>query len=709
MSDDSRTLLGDRYALDQVIGRGGMAEVWKAHDVRLGREVAVKRLRVDLATDPTFQARFRREAQSAAGLNHPNIVATYDTGEEVDEKTGLHVPYIVMELVEGHTLRDLLRQDRRIRPELALEFAQGVLDALAYSHKAGIIHRDIKPANVMITPSGRVKVMDFGIARAVADTSATMTQTAAVIGTAQYLSPEQARGEQVDNRSDVYAAGCLLYELLVGRPPFIGDSPVSVAYQHVRETPTPPSHLDPELTPAMDAVVLKSLAKSPSDRYQDAKEMRDDISRLLAGEPVLAAPVVPPMTVAEPTAVTQVAPAAGAAAAASIGAASANQTNLDTLPPDTLPPDTLAGQTGSLQAVDEKRRNPILWVVLALAGLLAVIGLGVAVYLNSGNGTNDLIPVRSYVGFTETQATNMLESDGFKVASEHVTGADDSTVGTVTKQDPNAGELASGSTVTITVNDGPKTSKVPKGIIGATEAEAKKLLVDAGFDEDKITFTEATAAQENAHLDFEAGQVVAVNPAEAADVPATQKFTLALATGKSSVPNLLGLTQEQAAQKAKSAGFELEVSDTRVPGAADSVDKVAKQSPNGDEVVERTQKITVSLGSLQPTAATSTAQPTQTTPATVTLPDTVGQTQGAAVAAIADAGFTSDVVVLTRDVTDETQNGLVVEQAPATGRYSTDQVITIYVGRYTAPATSAPATPSRASAPASSAATSTPS
>ena len=316
MSDDSRTLLGDRYALDQVIGRGGMAEVWKAHDVRLGREVAVKRLRVDLATDPTFQARFRREAQSAAGLNHPNIVATYDTGEEVDEKTGLHVPYIVMELVEGHTLRDLLRQDRRIRPELALEFAQGVLDALAYSHKAGIIHRDIKPANVMITPSGRVKVMDFGIARAVADTSATMTQTAAVIGTAQYLSPEQARGEQVDNRSDVYAAGCLLYELLVGRPPFIGDSPVSVAYQHVRETPTPPSHLDPELTPAMDAVVLKSLAKSPSDRYQDAKEMRDDISRLLAGEPVLAAPVVPPMTVAEPTAVTQVAPAAGAAAAA---------------------------------------------------------------------------------------------------------------------------------------------------------------------------------------------------------------------------------------------------------------------------------------------------------------------------------------------------------------------------------------------------------
>ncbi|MDO5734913.1 MAG: Stk1 family PASTA domain-containing Ser/Thr kinase, partial [Propionibacteriaceae bacterium] len=271
------TLLGGRYELDQIIGRGGMAEVWRARDTRLERDVAVKRLRIDLASDPTFQARFRREAQSAAGLNHPNIVAVYDTGEELDPSSQVSVPYIVMELVEGVTLRDVLRDGRKILPERALEFTAGVLDGLDYSHRAGIIHRDIKPANVMLTPDGAIKVMDFGIARAVADTSATMTQTAAVIGTAQYLSPEQARGEKVDHRSDLYSVGCLLYELLVSEPPFKGDSPVSVAYQHVREAPVPPSHLDAEITPGMDAVTLKALAKSADDRYQNAREMRADV------------------------------------------------------------------------------------------------------------------------------------------------------------------------------------------------------------------------------------------------------------------------------------------------------------------------------------------------------------------------------------------------------------------------------------------------
>ncbi|MDO5533382.1 MAG: protein kinase, partial [Propionibacteriaceae bacterium] len=248
-------ILGGRYEMGRVIGRGGMALVSQARDLRLGREVAIKELRIDLAGDPTFQARFRREAQAAAGLNHPNIVSVYDTGEEIDPQSQTPVPYIVMELVEGRTLRDILRDGRKILPRRALEFTVGVLEALAYSHKAGIVHRDIKPANVMLTSTGIVKVMDFGIARAVADTSSTMTQTAAVIGTAQYLSPEQARGETVDSRSDIYSAGCLMYELMVSRPPFQGDSPVSVAYQHVREQPVPPSQLDPEITSPMDAVV----------------------------------------------------------------------------------------------------------------------------------------------------------------------------------------------------------------------------------------------------------------------------------------------------------------------------------------------------------------------------------------------------------------------------------------------------------------------
>src|SRR5207247_3728466 len=255
---------------------------------RLDRVVAVKTLRDDLARDATFQARFRREAQSAASLNNPSIVAVYDTGEDMSEPS--HVPYIVMEYVDGRTLRDLLRDDRRLLPERALEITDGVLRALDYSHRNGIVHRDIKPGNVMLTRGGQVKVMDFGIARAVSDAQATMTQTAQVIGTAQYLSPEQARGERVDARSDLYSTGCLLYELLTGRPPFLGDSPVAIAYQHVRENPVPPSRVDPEIPPWADAIVLKAMAKAPADRYQTAADKRDDLQRAASGNPVPAAP-----------------------------------------------------------------------------------------------------------------------------------------------------------------------------------------------------------------------------------------------------------------------------------------------------------------------------------------------------------------------------------------------------------------------------------
>jgi serine/threonine protein kinase len=257
-------LIGGRYELGELLGRGGMAEVRKGTDSRLGRVVAVKRLRTDLASDATFQARFRREAQASASLNHPSIVAVYDTGEEeATDGSGVAQPYIVMEYVAGRTLRDVLREGRKILPERALEITSGVLSALDYSHRAGIIHRDIKPGNVMLTPSGDVKVMDFGIARAISDASSTMTQTAAVVGTAQYLSPEQARGETVDSRSDVYSAGCLLYELLTGRPPFVGDSPVAVAYQHVREPAVPPSRC-----------AATSSATSPADRSTRRRPLR---------------------------------------------------------------------------------------------------------------------------------------------------------------------------------------------------------------------------------------------------------------------------------------------------------------------------------------------------------------------------------------------------------------------------------------------------
>src|SRR6266545_2813356 len=280
-------LLGGRYQVGELLGYGGMAEVHRGRDLRLGRDVAIKTLRTDLARDETFQIRFRREAQNAASLNHPAIVAVYDTGEET-APTGETIPYIVMEFVNGRTLKEVLGAERRLMPRRALEITGDICAALEFSHRHGIIHRDIKPGNVMLTPTGQVKVMDFGIARALASGATTMTQTAAVIGTAQYLSPEQARGEAVDARSDVYAAGCVLFELLTGEPPFTGDSPVAVAYQHVREDPKPPSALNPRVSPALDAVVLKAMSKGPANRYQSAAEMRTDLVRVLSGQRPLA-------------------------------------------------------------------------------------------------------------------------------------------------------------------------------------------------------------------------------------------------------------------------------------------------------------------------------------------------------------------------------------------------------------------------------------
>ncbi|KNE79513.1 MULTISPECIES: protein kinase domain-containing protein [Streptomyces] len=278
-SGDSPELWGDgglvgdgRYRLTHRLGRGGMAEVFAAEDVRLGRTVAVKLLRSDLAEDPVSKARFTREAQSVAGLNHHAVVAVYDSGEDVIG--GSTVPYIVMELVEGRTIRDLLIESDAPPPDQALIIVSGVLEALAYSHHHGIVHRDIKPANVIITNTGAVKVMDFGIARALHGAQSTMTQTGMVMGTPQYLSPEQALGKTVDTRSDLYATGCLLYELLAHRPPFTGESPLSVVYQHVQDIPVPPSRVSDAVPPELDGLVMRSLAKDPDDRFQTAEEMR---------------------------------------------------------------------------------------------------------------------------------------------------------------------------------------------------------------------------------------------------------------------------------------------------------------------------------------------------------------------------------------------------------------------------------------------------
>ena len=592
----SPTTVGGRYELGELLGRGGMAEVRSAVDQRLGRAVAVKQLRTDLATDPTFQARFRREAQSAAGLNHPTIVAVYDTGEEIDPLTGVAIPYIVMELVEGPTLRDVLREGRKILPERALELTQGILDALSYSHKAGIVHRDIKPANVMLTPSGGVKVMDFGIARAVADTSATMTQTAAVIGTAQYLSPEQARGETVDARSDLYSAGCVLYELLLGRPPFIGDSPVSVAYQHVREAPTPPSQLDPEITPEIDAVVLKALAKDPADRYQSAREMKADITRLLAGE----------QTAAQLT--TAVVPMAA-------GAMAANAYDTPTRvagPPTVAPPEELGEEE---YEEEEPRKRRVGLAILIGALIVLALGLGGwALYrvFNPATPAVEKVEVPNVLTYTEQQARDQLTARNLQVEVKTQNG-DEETKDTIIAQDPVANtEVDVGSTVVITLNAGPQTGTIPEGLVGQDVKDVEGALEDL-----KFTNVQRSKAKSE-DPDTRPGEVISISPREGSTVPLDSKITIRYATGKSEVPDFDGLSRAAAIREARDAGFGEPVFSERE--SSQPAGTVIGQNPDAGATVDRDTTIRLTLATSPsppeppPTTNSPTEEPTTTKP-----------------------------------------------------------------------------------------------
>src|SRR5882757_2569568 len=383
--------LSDRYELGEILGFGGMSEVHLARDVRLHRDVAVKVLRADLARDPSFYLRFRREAQNAAALNHPAIVAVYDTGEA--ETAAGPLPYIVMEYVNGVTLRDIVHNDGPLPPRRAIEIIADACQALNFSHQNGIIHRDVKPANIMISTTNAVKVMDFGIARALADSGNSVTQTAAVIGTAQYLSPEQARGDSVDARSDVYSLGCVLYEVLTGEPPFTGDSPVSVAYQHVREDPLPPSQRHNDISPELDAVVLKALAKNPDNRYQTAAEMRTDLVRVHNGE----APEAPKVfTDAERT---------------SLLSSSSAPSHDRTPPTEDLP----TQQTGYAER-EECGGSVGRWLIAV--AVLAVLTVVVTVAINMFGGSTRDVQVPDVRGQALNDATATLQNAGFKVRNQ---------------------------------------------------------------------------------------------------------------------------------------------------------------------------------------------------------------------------------------------------------------------------------------------------
>jgi serine/threonine protein kinase len=569
---DDQPLIGGRYALGELLGRGGMAEVRKGTDARLGRIVAVKRLRTDLASDVTFQARFRREAQSSASLNHPSIVAVYDTGEEpATDGSGVSQPYIVMEFVAGRTLRDILREGRKILPERALEITSGVLSALDYSHRAGIIHRDIKPGNVMLTPSGDVKVMDFGIARAMSDASSTMTQTAAVVGTAQYLSPEQARGEPVDSRSDVYSAGCLLYELLTGRPPFVGDSPVAVAYQHVREQAMPPSDHDDELPPEIDAIVMKSLAKRVEDRYQSAAAMRNDIERYLGGHPVHVVPPPPvvesPMTSTAQTAVVAPLP----------------------LPPVDEPED------------EDRGNRPGLLIFLALL-LLLVLGLAAYFLPKMFESPNNQVQVPRVIGMSAAKARTTVGDA--KLSFPQPSYAHSATVpkNHVISQNPSpGGYVDQGTDVSVTLSLGKQSSTVPY-LIGQTRAQATANLAAAKLQ----------GAFHNEKSDQPQGTVIRTDPPPNSPVPQGSTVNVYLSRGPQKVPDVVGMQQADAEQTLRQHGF------VPVPVSQPSsspAGEVIQQVPNAGQRANQGAQVTIVVSS-GPTESPSSPTTTPTSPTT---------------------------------------------------------------------------------------------
>jgi serine/threonine-protein kinase len=587
-----------------------MAEVHAGHDTRLGRTVAIKMLRSDLARDPTFLARFRREAQSAAGLNHPAIVAVYDSGEDEDTESGgatVALPYIVMEYVEGRTLREILNETMVMEPDEAARVTEGVLDALSYSHRMGIVHRDIKPANVMLTPAGSVKVMDFGIARAMADTAATMTQTQSVIGTAQYLSPEQAQGNPVDARSDLYSTGCLLYELLTGRTPFVGDSPVSIAYQHVGQAPQPPSVYQPALSSDLDAVVLHSLVKDRDGRYQDAGQFRSDLAAARKGQPISSA--------ARASAAGAVVGAAALAGDPTMAMAQSEPTQIVRTQGD------LQHNTASLPAIghdpagDPPKRHKGTYALLTI-GVLAVLvllGLG-GKALFGGPAATPLATVPKVISLTQDVAEASLKSAGFVPRVANLTSTEEK--GKVIDQSPTAGERhPRNSIVTITVSSGPGDAVVPD-VTGFNLNSAQDEIKAVGLTIGKVESVDDPKVDK--------GKVIDTSPQANSTVPNGSAVTLRVSSGKVKVPNVVGLPSADAQQALTDARLKFT---TKLADSTQPVGTVVSETHTGETVAFDTQIVLTIAQAPRPTptttpppASASTPAATTTAPAATTAP-----------------------------------------------------------------------------------------
>ncbi|MFM1723266.1 Stk1 family PASTA domain-containing Ser/Thr kinase [Rhodococcus sp. PAM 2766] len=631
--------LSSRYELGEILGFGGMSEVHLGRDLRLSRDVAIKVLRADLARDPTFYLRFRREAQNAAALNHPAIVAVYDTGEAETDAGPL--PYIVMEYVDGDTLRDIIRSEGPMAPRRAMEVIADVCAALDFSHRNGIVHRDMKPANIMINRAGAVKVMDFGIARAISDSSSPMTQTAAVIGTAQYLSPEQARGEQVDARSDVYSLGCVLYEVLTGEPPFKGDSPVAVAYQHVREDPRQPSQVNPAVPLALDSVILKAMSKNPANRYQSAAEMRSDLVRVLGGQRPSA-----PMVMSDEDRTTMFGPMDGGAGTASGYSPEPARTSTVTAAPAAVPATAPA-----------KKRNTARYTMLAVAAVVVVGIIGAFIWSLVANPATVQVP--NVAGMTAQAAEAQLR--GMNLDTSIQTRPDAVVAeGNVIATTPSAGSSVSEkSTVTLQVSSGPEQVQVPK-LSGLSQDEAAQALNAVGL---RLAPDVERAPSDPAQLD----KVTVQDPSAGAKINLDSTVSITLGSGPEQVrvPNVIGQTIDVAQPNIEGAGFKVQVA-TVDSGKPEG--QVISTSPAGGSTAAKGDVITVQVSNGKQ----------------FTMPDLTEMSVSQAVEALRKAGWTgsSNQLTQTRQSTlDASLVGKIVgQQQPAGSDVAKNAPLTVIVG-----------------------------
>ncbi|HEX4863171.1 MAG TPA: Stk1 family PASTA domain-containing Ser/Thr kinase [Acidimicrobiales bacterium] len=635
-------LFSDRYQLVNHIARGGMAQVYLARDLLLDRPVALKVLFPELSVDRAFVERFRREAKAAANLSHPNIVSIYDWGQ------GENTYFIVMEYVAGRTLSQLLREGPLDSPRAAT-IAADVAAALDFAHRHGVIHRDVKPGNVLINESGQVKVADFGIARAIgAGASEDLTQTGSVMGTATYFSPEQAQGFGVDPRSDVYSLGVVLYEMLAGRTPFTGDSPVSIAYKHVKEPPEPLRTINPAVPAALEAIVMKSLAKQPDDRYQSAEELRADLMRYLQDQPVMAA--------AEPT---RVATAVGAGvAAAGLGAAGA-QTMVNPAGGGTAAlPLTAAGGLPPGGPYDRRSRMAAWGVAAAIVLLALVAGLFFLGRSQGWWGTSARsLTIPNLVNKPAADAFNQLQQMGFSKVSERTQASSTISSGNVIATQPAAGTtLKSDQPVVLLVSGGPVPVQVPD-VTGKPQDQATATLQQAGFSVNVTQQTSATVAQ---------GDVISTNPPAGTTVGQGSAVQLVVSSGKQQVqiPSVVGQSPSAAGQTLGQLGLQVrqasEASSSITAGEVTRTDPPAGSSvPVGSTVT-----VYVSNGSPQ-----------------VTVPNVVGDTQAQAASALSSAGLQASFV--TTPVTKRSQDGQVQSQDPSGGTtVSQGSTVTVVVGSY---------------------------